>query len=198
MRTMRAPRSWLRACVVALACLVAPSASLAQDATWVGTLGDPTPQDFNTGANWSTGTVPIGTGFFGTSPIVDLSTSADTTLLGISLNVDAPAYALTNNSSYRLEFTGTGIVVNGRSLLLINDGIVVFSGTSTAGRSTIENFGVVQFEDSSTAGSAAIYNGCCLLFSGKARQASRPSPMTATSRSRARARPVLPPSPTTR
>jgi outer membrane autotransporter protein len=94
-------------------------------------------------------------------------TSADTTLLGISLNVDAPAYALTNNSSYRLKFTGTGIVVNGRSLLLINDGIVVFSGTSTAGRSTIENFGVVQFEDSSTAGSAAIYNGCCLLFSGQ-------------------------------
>ena len=62
----------------------APAA--AQDATW---LANPGSGDFNTAANWTPGTVPTGTAFFGTSSTTALSFAADTTVNGWTFNAGA-------------------------------------------------------------------------------------------------------------
>ena len=68
--------------------------AMAQDATW---LGSPGTADFNTGANWDSGTVPTGTAFFGASGTTALSLSADTTIGGWTFNAGASAYSFTNS-----------------------------------------------------------------------------------------------------
>ncbi|HEY5832115.1 MAG TPA: autotransporter domain-containing protein [Hyphomicrobiaceae bacterium] len=162
MRSKPAPWFWMRACLLALALLVAPPAVLAQDATW---LPSPGSGDFNDNGNWSPTSVPIGTAFFGFSNAVNLATSDNTTLQGFTFNVGASAYTLTND--FDLAFTGVGIAINGGSLVLINDwGTTEFSGTSTAGSATIYNNSDLLFTGSSNAGTATIFNSCCLTFSG--------------------------------
>lgn len=159
MGAMRALRKWVCAALLALSPLLLATALPAQDAAWLAAPGSP---DFNTGANWSTGTVPTGTAIFGSSAEVNLSTSVNTGLGGFTFNVGASDYTLINNNT--LQFTGAGIVINGGSLALTNDNTLLFSGGSSAGAATITNNALLQFEGTSTAGNANITNNCCLFF----------------------------------
>jgi hypothetical protein len=112
MRAERAPWSWMRAALLALALLVSPPALMAQDATW---LPGPGSGDFNDPNNWSPASVPIGTATFGFSTEVNLATSYHTTLQGFTFNVGASTYTLTND--FDLKFIGAGIVINGGGLI---------------------------------------------------------------------------------
>ena len=161
MRAGRALQSWIRATLLAVAAVISVLPAAAQDATWLSSPGSP---DFNTDANWSTNAVPVGAmAFFGSSLVVDLSTSADTSLQGFTFSLGASAYTLSNANI--LEFTGAGIVINDGSLRITNDNTVIFSNGSSAGSARIINNGSLLFNDTSSAGNARILNNCCLIFS---------------------------------
>jgi hypothetical protein len=70
-------RKHLLATTASLALLAALPAG-AQDATW---LLNPGSNDFNTAANWSSATVPLGTAFFGASNTPSLTFSAVSTTM---------------------------------------------------------------------------------------------------------------------
>jgi uncharacterized protein with beta-barrel porin domain len=130
------------------------------DATWSTTPGS---GDFNTATNWTSGFVPTGTAFFGTSTITSLSLSANTTLGGFTFNPGAPAYSFSN--SQVLDFTSAGIIVNGGSATITNSNTINFLNASTAGGATITNnssgvtqFGQVGGTDTASAGTANITN----------------------------------------
>ena len=151
------------ALLAAAALAAAASPAAAQDATW---LASPGSGDFNTGANWSTATVPTGTAFFGTSGTTSLSFSqGSTTVGGWTFNAGASNYTFTNGNV--LNFTGAGIVVNGGSAAITNTASLNFNNTSTAGSATITNNGhnsFTFFNDTSTAGTATITNTGTLNF----------------------------------
>jgi len=130
------------------------------DATWSTTPGS---GDFNTATNWTSGFVPNGTAFFGTSTITSLSLSANATLGGFTFNPGASAYSFSNNQV--LDFTGAGIVINGGSASITNSNTINFFNASTAGSATITNnssgvtqFGQVGGTDTASAGTANITN----------------------------------------
>jgi autotransporter-associated beta strand protein len=128
-----------------------------QDATWRLRPGS---FNFNTGANWSTGTVPTGTATFGASNRTLLLFSAGTGLEAISLRVDAPTYLFWLRGQ---DLTLSGAGIQNASLyapVFANDGSINFVGSSTAANATIANIlnGSTNFLDSSTAGGAAIAN----------------------------------------
>ena len=105
--------------VTALA-VAAVQPAMAQDATW---LPNPGSGDYSTNANWSTGLVPSGTAFFGTSSFTSLSFSPNfTTVGGWTFNAGASAYSFTNPANLDLSFNGAGIAVNGGSATLTNNG----------------------------------------------------------------------------
>jgi hypothetical protein len=132
------------------------------DATWNAT---PISGDFNTAANWTPAFVPTATAFFGTSTITSLSLSASATLGGFTLNAGAPAYSLLDNGQF-LTFNGAGIVIDGGSLAITNNGTVVFSNAGTAGSATITNGGIdrLAFDSNSTAASATITSNYEIVF----------------------------------
>ena len=128
-----------------------------QDATWRLRPGS---FNFNTGANWSTGTVPTGTATFGASNRTLLLFSAGTGLEAISLRVDAPTYLFWLRGQ---DLTLSGAGIQNASLyapVFANDGSINFVGSSTAANATIVNLfnGSTNFLDSSTAGGAEIAN----------------------------------------
>ena len=85
---------------------------LAQNATW---LQSPGSGDYNTGSNWSTGTVPTGTASFGQSNVTALTvTVINTQVDDWTFNPGASSYTITNAASHT-RFNGAGIVVNGGS-----------------------------------------------------------------------------------
>src|SRR4051812_25588919 len=88
------------ALVVIVACCVAPAH--AQDATW---LANPSSGNFNTGANWSSGSVPAGTATFGASTTTAI-TSSFNAIGGLTFAVGAPAYTFTGS----FWLTGSGII----------------------------------------------------------------------------------------
>src|SRR4030081_958969 len=114
-------------------CLASALPAAAQDATWSSTPGS---GDFNTGANWDTGTVPTGTAFFGLSGTTALSLSPPTFTFigGWTFNTLSSAYSFTNSSS--LYFTGAGIS-NGSRATITNSSALIFTNSSTAGSATI-------------------------------------------------------------
>jgi hypothetical protein len=116
----------------ALVALTTSAAAVSQEAIW---RANPGSDDFNTGANWNTGSVPFGTAFFGTSSITALSFSADTTIGGWTFNPGALDY--TFNNSFMLEFSGAGIAINGGSASITNDGDLEFHNVSTANSASI-------------------------------------------------------------
>src|SRR3954452_7622055 len=160
---------------------VSPAA--AQDATW---LASPGSGDFNTGANWSAGSVPTGSASFDTSFTTNLTVSSHTTLGGLTFNPGASAYTFANDQA--LTFNSAGVVINGGSASITNSNAgslafnnsssagsanitivanaaspasLTFNGTSTAGNATIVNNSsstAVVFNGSSTAGNATIAN----------------------------------------
>jgi autotransporter-associated beta strand protein len=147
--------------LVAAAALL-PGAARAQDATWAATPGS---GDFNSAANWSPAAVPTGTAFFDASGVTSLSFSAGTTTVGgWTFNAGASAYSFANGQD--LEFNGAGIVINGGSASISNNGNLHFTNSSTAGSASITNTsGSMVFLDTSTAGSASITNNGILVFS---------------------------------
>ena len=138
------------------------SQAFGQDATW---RLRPDSFNFNTGANWSTGTVPTGTATFGASKTTlkvfsPVLFSADTSLNTISLRLDAPIYVFWLRGR-GLTLFGAGI--QNASLfapVFANDGSLNFVGSSTAANATIANIfaGGTVFLDSSTAGGSIITN----------------------------------------
>jgi autotransporter-associated beta strand protein len=130
------------------------------DATW---LANPGSNDFDTAANWDTGTVPTGTAFFDTSGVTALlSRSFDTTLGGWTFNAGASDYAFIMAGSF--AFNGAGVVINGGSASIANDFQFVFYNASTAGGASITNYGQMYFYNASTAGGANITNNANLQF----------------------------------
>jgi len=141
-----------------------PGAARAVDAaTW---LANPGSGDFNTAANWTPAAVPTGTAFFGASSGTNLSFSAgSTTVGGWTFNAGAPAYMFTIAGGQTLKFTGAGIVINGGSASITNNGALNFANTSTAGSATITNKGNLTFNNSSSGGSASVANTGLMVFS---------------------------------
>lgn len=150
--------------VATLISLLSATAVDAQDGTW---LLSPGSASFNTGTNWSTGTVPTGTATFGASNTSSLTFGAPTTVGGMTFGAGAPAYsfALGGNS---LDFNGAGIVNGSSNAPTFNaDANLTFNGSSTAAnaRFNISSGGTLSFFDSSSAASATIANvGGSLLF----------------------------------
>ena len=151
---------------------VLPGTARAQDATWVGgTPGGLAGSDYNNAVNWSNQAgPPAGTAFFGATASTFNSVALDgtTTVGGWTFEAGAltPGYTFVVGSS--VDFTGTGITINGGSAAIINSSTLTFHNTSTAGSAAITNeaheIGTTQFLDASTAGSAVITNGHRLEF----------------------------------
>ncbi|MCP3382337.1 autotransporter domain-containing protein [Bradyrhizobium sp. CCGUVB4N] len=183
--TRRLRAALLTSSALALAWTLPATPARAQDATW---LASPGSNKYDRGANWSSGTVPSGTAFFGASSTTSISIPSNdgantTNTGGWTFNVGAGNYTFANGQI--LNFNGAGIVINGGSATInaidgsinflnassaggatINNdnatSAVNFYNTSTAGTSTITTYGSVNFYDASTAGSAHItvnYNG---------------------------------------
>jgi autotransporter-associated beta strand protein len=149
--------AWLLATTALSSLFGIDSQAFGQDATWRLRPGS---FNFNTGANWSTGTVPTGTATFGASNRTLLLFSAGTGLEAISLRVDAPTYLFWLRGQ---DLTLSGAGIQNASLyapVFANDGSINFVGSSTAANATIANIlnGSTNFLDSSTAGGAAIAN----------------------------------------
>ena len=131
----------------------------AQDATWLNpaTVAGPSGTfDYNAGANWNTGAVPIDTAIFGATTTAGVSVTNFTAVGGWTFTAAAPAYSFTN--SVHLTFTGAGIAINGGSASITSNSFLEFLNGSTAGTASISNNSYLDFFHSSTAGSAAILN----------------------------------------
>jgi autotransporter-associated beta strand protein len=144
------------ACVLAGIALCTVTAQ-AQDATW---LDNPGSSDFDTPTNWTPATVPTGTAFFGTSTVTGLTFATSTTIGGWTFNAGASNYTFSSpNYPESLIFNGAGIVINGGSATITNNGVLEFLNASSAGSATIANTEDLEFLNSSSAGSATITNG---------------------------------------
>jgi autotransporter-associated beta strand protein len=153
-----------RALACALLLAIGAGVTRAQE-TWNNPATVPGPVlgtfDFNANLNWTPATVPTGTAFFGVSTTPDISFSANTTIGGWTFNAGASDYTFTISPFPRaLTFNGAGIVINGGSATISNDGFLTFGGLSTAGDATITNNagGFLTFGGASTAGNATITN----------------------------------------
>ncbi|MES5486749.1 autotransporter domain-containing protein [Bradyrhizobium sp. INPA03-11B] len=166
-RTLASLRAGLLASV---ALLVTGLPAAAQDATWslTPTAGGPYVGmlDFNSAANWTPATVPTGTATFGVTNSSNVGfLEQNTSVGGWTFNAGASAYTFnvgTYFGSQSLTFNGAGIVGNGGSATIYNEGgfaavsTTQFVNASTAGSATIYNSGILLFSDSSSAGSATI------------------------------------------
>lgn len=146
--------------LVASSALVATvSPAQAVDATW---LANPGSNNYNDDNNWNPAAQPISsTAFFGASSVTNLTFSTPFTVVGgWTFNAGAPAYTFSiSGTTVSLgDSGGAGIVVNGGSATIMNDGGLLFFNSSTAANALIVNNGAVRFLDSSTAGTATINN----------------------------------------
>jgi autotransporter-associated beta strand protein len=149
--------------------IVAVAPACAQNATWKSSPGS---NDFNTGANWTGGSVPTGTASFGSSSTTDLVLSTDATLRALTFNAGAPAYSIATGGNI-LTLLGTGIVNNSSNAPTIDasGGALGFGGAASAGNAVIDNSaGVVAFGNNASAGSSTITatNNAALLFFNRA------------------------------
>jgi autotransporter-associated beta strand protein len=147
--------------------MVASGPTTAQDATWLPT---PPSNQYTSGPNWSTGTVP------GLGDIATFETSSQAGLMidtfgtlvvdGWVFAPGASDYTFTVVPGTFLVFDGAGIVMNGGSAILTNNYGLQFSLQSSAGSSYIINNNLTEFYDESTAGDANIINNNVLQFTG--------------------------------
>jgi hypothetical protein len=94
----------------ALLLLQTNQAAFADSGTW---LANPISNDWNTAANWSSGTVPAGANdiaTFALSNIADVSVSAFLGVSGITFDSGADAYTITPLPGTTLEILGVGIL----------------------------------------------------------------------------------------
>ena len=136
-----------------------------QNGTW---LSSPGSSDFNTGSNWSSGTIPTGTATFGASSITTLTQSNGITIGAFQFNAGAPAYTF-NVGTSRIQFTGAGIINNSSnaptftfsSVGVISPEIIFDGAGTSAGNAVIINNGgnsgaTLRFRNGATAGNATI------------------------------------------
>ncbi|TCH99805.1 hypothetical protein EJV46_03810 [Roseococcus sp. SYP-B2431] len=114
--------------------------------------------DFNTGANWSTGTIPgVGdTAVFQNAGPTSLSTSLNTSLAGIRFDAGAASYNLTLGN----DMTLVGSVVNnsgaGQTIGVANGTTLFFQGAAASGQG-VEYIvdGALIFDNNSTGGNSS-------------------------------------------
>src|SRR6266540_2342909 len=139
-------RAYLLATTAAVALLAAMPAD-AQDATW---LLNPATANYNSAANWTPATVPVGTASFGATNVPNLTfSSVATGVGGWTFIAGAPAYTFTLGAN-ALLFNGAGIV-NAGSVTINNLISLSFIGPSSAGGAVINNAssGVIGFNGTS-------------------------------------------------
>jgi len=120
---------------IATATSLATTTAFAQDATWLASPGSAT---FNTGTNWSSGSVPTGTATFGASTRTAITLGAgNVTVGGFQFAAGAPAYTFTGSSL--LTFTGAGIdnASASRPVFTFTGGGLSFTGTSSGGSAEV-------------------------------------------------------------
>lgn len=130
------------------------SSAWAQDATW---LASPGTNDFGTGANWTTATVPTGTATFSATGTPGVSLNGTNSLGGITFGSAAPAYTLTLGGSADVTLTGAGVINSSANTQTIAvGGTLNFNGSSSGGGAgVVYNItGAVNFNDAASAGSA--------------------------------------------
>ena len=143
--------------------------ALAQDATW---LASPGSSDFNTAANWTPASVPLGIATFGNSAIPTLTFSGSRNLDAFQFDAGGPAYTFNLTSGFGLQFGGDGIVNNSSNAPTFNvdSSPLSFNNASSAGNAIINvTAGTVQFLGNSTPGAAqfnAANAGAVFDFSG--------------------------------
>ncbi len=132
--------------------------------TW---LNSPGTNDWNTGANWDTSSVPnsssaVATLGATTSPSIALS--ADVTLDGILFDTGAPSYLVGTGTKF-MFLQGAGITNNsGAAQTLLINGSLKFFNSATAANASVTNNGILFFQDNSTSATASIDNLGSLTF----------------------------------
>ncbi|MGJ4948844.1 autotransporter outer membrane beta-barrel domain-containing protein [Bradyrhizobium sp. HKCCYLS20291] len=153
-------RALLASTAVTTLALSAATPATAQVANWLAT---PVSSDFNTAANWDTGTVPTQGAVFSSSTITNVSISANTTIGGIVLDPTSPNYVFNVNGA-RLTFSDFGFVSqSGATASFFVNGAgagLTFLGASNPGLAsyTLGSQTVVDFRDFSSPGAAAFYS----------------------------------------
>ena len=159
-RSLRA--ALLGSTALALAWSLPAGPARAQDATW---LASPGSNIYNTGSNWSTGSVPTGTAYFGTSSQTNLTLATAVSVGKWYFNVGAPSYTFNIPNGSGLSFTDGGMALWGGSSTINNNGGLNFYNSS-ASQGTIINNDFLTFWGMSAAGSGTITNNYILSFNG--------------------------------
>jgi fibronectin-binding autotransporter adhesin len=128
--------------------------------------------DFNTGTNWSTGTVPTtaqAAVFANTGP-TSLFTSLNTQLAGITFNAGAAGYNLTLGNDMTLTGSVVNSSVNQQTISVASGTTLFFQGTAGSGQGVnYTGSGTVVFDDDSTGGNSAFNVGSQIGIRGNAR-----------------------------
>ena len=159
-RSLRA--ALLGSTALALAWSLPAGPARAQDATW---LASPGSNIYNTGSNWSTGSVPTGTAYFGTSSQTNLTLATAVSVGKWYFNVGASSYTFNIPNGSGLSFTDGGMALWGGSSTINNNGGLNFYNSS-ASQGTIINNDFLTFWGMSAAGSGTITNNYILSFNG--------------------------------
>ncbi|WP_445221575.1 autotransporter-associated beta strand repeat-containing protein [Bradyrhizobium sp. Pa8] len=159
-RSLRA--ALLASTALALAWTLPATPARAQDATWLASPGSNT---YNTGSNWSTGSVPTGTAYFGTSSQTNLTLATPVSVGKWYFNVGASSYTFNIPNGSGLSFTDGGMVLWGGSSTINNSGGLNFYNSSVS-RGTIINNDFLTFWGMSAAGQGTITNNHILSFNG--------------------------------
>ena len=149
-------------------------------ATW---LQSPGSNDWNTGANWTSNTVPTDTASFGTSTVTTVTLSSSTSINAIVFNAGASAFTISVTPAGSLSINGAGLTNNSgvaQNFIVTRNssgglGYLEFNGSASAGgANTIYTLnaptvagnygGSITFAGGATAGSAVfINNGAAVL-----------------------------------
>src|SRR6478609_4031888 len=110
----------------------------AQDATWKTS---PVSGDYGLGANWDPG-APTRDATFGFSNVTALTIGPSATSIDSwTFSPGASSYTFDTMSGNIFGFYGAGIIIQGGSATINNDGFLDFANASTAGNATIVNTG---------------------------------------------------------
>jgi len=138
---------------------------------WTGGVGG-TGTDFNLPANWDTGTVPTSaqTAFFQNTGPTSLSTSANTTLNGITFSAGASSYNLTLGNDMTLAGSVVNSSARNQTISVASGTTLFFQGTAASGQGVNYTVnGTVVFDDASTGGNSAFTVNSQIGIRGDAR-----------------------------
>jgi autotransporter-associated beta strand protein len=171
---MKKPFRHMTSVLSVLVLVLCIQVSQAGSATWDL---NPISGDWNTATNWTPASVPNGsadTATFAFSNTTAISTSANTTVDGITFAPGASSFTITANSGFILTISGVGITNNSGvpqnfvgAISNSNAVRLVFNGSATAGSETFFTMnggggglagGFVVFNDNATAGNGSFTN----------------------------------------